>query len=236
MVIELLFAAALAVGANDAPPLAPTQLEYEVLRNGSAMGTSTLTLAQSPEGDWTLETQTVGTSGLAAMAGASIFERSQFAWRDGRPELRHYRYAQALAWKDKRRELELLPGDGGIAYDDGKHAGRLAFEPGVMDRHVVVLAIARDVAAKAPVLEYLVADKDKVETNRYRVAGSEVVTCRAGRFDTTRVERVREHAGRTTTSWLAAETQWLPVRIVQREPDGEVIEMVLKKLPRSPGP
>lgn len=231
MLAELLFAAALAAGPADAPPMAPIRLEYEVLRNGAAMGTSMLVLAQDDEGAWTLETRTEGTSGLAAIAGATVDERSAFAWRDGRPELRRYRYAQELAWKDKRRELDLLPGDAGIAFDDGKHVGRLPFEPGVMDRHVVVLALARDVAARAPTLAYRVADKDRVETHTYRVAGSERVDCRAGSFATTRVERVREKPGRTTTSWLAAETQWLPVRMLQTEPDGETIEMRLKRLP-----
>jgi hypothetical protein len=227
MLAELLFLAALAASPADAPPMAPTRLEYEVLRNGDAIGTSTLVLAQADDGGWSLETRTEGTSGLAAIAGATVDERSAFAWRDGRPELRSYRYAQALAWKDKRRELDLLPADGGIAYDDGKRVGRLPFEPGVMDRHVVVLALARDVAAHAATLEYRVADKDRLETHRYRIAGAERVRCRAGSFATTRVERVREKPGRTTTSWLAAETQWLPVRIVQREADGETIEMRL---------
>jgi hypothetical protein len=238
MLAELLFAAALAtadVAPPDVAPLSPMRLEYEVLRNGKPMGTSTLTLAQDDAGTWTLETQTEGTSGLAGLAGASIAESSSFAWRDGLPELRHYRYAQAVAWRDKRRELDLLPGHESIAYDDGKHTGRLTFEAGVMDRHVVVLALARDVAAHAETLAYRVADKDKVETHRYRVAGNERVTCGAGSFETTRVERVREKPGRTTTSWLASEIQWLPVRIVQSEPDGETIEMRLQALPDHPG-
>src|SRR5689334_11553618 len=120
MLAELLFAAALAAGAaTDAPPLAPMQLEYEVLRNGDATGRSTLTLAQDEDGAWSLESRTEGTSGLAAIAGASIDERSSFAWRGGHPELRHYRYAQEVAWKDKRRELDVLPGEAAIAYDDG---------------------------------------------------------------------------------------------------------------------
>lgn len=234
---ELLLAAALGA-ASDAPstaaaPLAPVTLEYEVFRNGDPMGRSTMQLSQDDRGEWQLETSTQGTSGLAGLAGASIVERSDFAWRDGRPELRRYRYRQSVAWRNKRRELDVVPPARSIAYDDGKHVGRLPFEDGVMDRHVVVLAIARDVAARSTELEYRVADKDRVETHRYRAAGSERVTCRAGSFDTTRVERVREHPGRTTTSWLAAETQWLPVKIVQREPDGETIEMRLESLPGS---
>jgi len=48
-----------------------------------------------------------------------------------------------------------------------------------------------------------------------------------GALEALRVERVRENPGRTTTSWLAPALGWLPVRIVQREADGETIEMRL---------
>ena len=233
MFAELLFAVALTAAPADVAPVQPVTLEYEVFRNDKPMGKSTIRLAKGAGGTWTLETNTEGTSGLAGLAGAGIAERSEFAWRDGHPELRHYRYAQSVAWRDRKRVLDASPQARSIAYDDGKHVGRLPFEDGVMDRHAIVLALAHDVGTHAPTLEYRVADKDHVETHRYRVAGEERVECRAGSFDATRVERVREKPGRTTTSWLAKETQWLPVRIVQREPDGETIEMRLTTLPES---
>lgn len=233
MLAELLFAVALSSAPSDVAPVQPVTLEYEVFRNDKPMGRSTIRLAQGAGGTWTLETNTEGTSGLAGLAGAGIAEHSEFAWRDGRPELRHYRYAQSVAWRNKNRVLDVLPQTRSITYDDGKHVGRLPFEDGVMDRHAIVLALAHDVGTHAQTLEYRVADKDHVETHRYRVAGEERIECRAGSFTTTRVERVREKPGRTTTSWLAAEIAWLPVRIVQREPDGETIEMKLRFLPRS---
>ena len=41
-------------------------------------------------------------------------------------------------------------------------------------------------------------------------------------------ERIREKAGRTTTTWIAPALGYTPVRIVQKEPDGETLEMLLR--------
>jgi hypothetical protein len=51
----------------------------------------------------------------------------------------------------------------------------------------------------------------------------------AGEFDAIRVERIRDIPGRVTTTWFAAELGYMPVRIEQREPDGDVIEMRLSR-------
>ncbi len=88
MFAELLFAVALTAAPADVAPVQPVTLEYEVFRNDKPMGKSTIRLAKGAGGTWTLETNTEGTSGLAGLAGAGIAERSEFAWRDGHPELR----------------------------------------------------------------------------------------------------------------------------------------------------
>ena len=109
MFAELLFAVALTAAPADVAPVQPVTLEYEVFRNDKPMGRSTIQLSEGAGGTWTLETNTEGTSGLAGLAGAGIAERSEFAWRDGHPELRHYRYAQTVAWRNKNRVLDVLP-------------------------------------------------------------------------------------------------------------------------------
>jgi hypothetical protein len=45
------------------------------------------------------------------------------------------------------------------------------------------------------------------------------------------VERIRESGnGRSTTLWLGPERNFVPLRILQREPDGETIEMRIVSL------
>lgn len=229
-----LLAAPFAAAADDAPgasrsraALEPFDLRFEALRNGQRLGEARLSLRPVEGATWEFTTRTRGTEGLAALAGIEILEQSEFTWRDGRPELLQYRYRQQMSFRTRERSLARADGDA-IDSRDGKHRHRLAFEPGVMDRHVVVLALAAEVAGGATgELRFRVADRDDVEWHRYRIGTRETVTLPAGRFDAIRVERQRDNPGRTTTTWLAPALGHLPVRIVQREADGETLEMRL---------
>jgi hypothetical protein len=210
-------------------PLPAFHGEYELLQDGDAKGRTTIDLKRD-EGDvWELVTHSEGTSGLAGLAGADIEERSRFVWRDGRPELRSYRYAQKIAWKHKERSLDLLPDGARVDSRDGDKHRTIVFEAGAMDRHTVVLALARELRAGRHELSFRVADKGEMQTHRYRHAGHERVRVPAGEFDAIRVERIRDNPGRVTTTWFAAELGYMPVRIEQREPDGDVIEMRLSR-------
>jgi hypothetical protein len=217
--------------AADAAPLPAFELRYEVLRNGSPLGEATLTLKPLADGDWEFTSHTLGTHGLAALAGAEILERSRFRWRDALPELRQYEFSQDVAFKHKRRSLR-RDGDAGIDSHDGKQQHRLAFEPGVMDRNCVVLALGADLARGAQGdLRYQIADRDAVEWQRYRVGAIESVQTPAGSFAAIRVERIREKPGRTTTSWIAPGLGHVPLRTLQVEADGETLEMRLMRAP-----
>jgi hypothetical protein len=101
-----------------------------------------------------------------------------------------------------------------------------------MDRHVTVLALAADLAAQRNDLAYTVADRRAVATHRYTHAGVETVEVPAGRFRCERVERLRDNKARTTSSWHAPEHGYLPVRMLQREPEGDTVETRLVKLER----
>jgi hypothetical protein len=246
-------AAAADDGAATRDPVAPFTARYEVLRDGSPLGVATFTLRELDAQRRELTTHTRGTAGLAALTAAEIVERSEFRWRAARPELVRYRYEQQVAWKRKRRALDVDATATTIASHDGKRDHVLAFEPGVMDRHAVVVALIAALAHPAPAaagtdadadfdtdaptdagagagpdqLAFRVADKDAIETQRYRREGPETVEVPAGRYAAERIARIRENPGRVTTTWFAAQLGYLPVRIVQKEPDGETVEMRL---------
>ena len=109
--MKLLFAA-LALAAShvafaDEAPLAPFRAEYDALRNGDALGKTTLALSDNRDGTWTLRSETRGTSGLAKLAGVHIVETSRFRWHDGRPEAIDYSYKQDSAIKNRTRRASL---------------------------------------------------------------------------------------------------------------------------------
>jgi hypothetical protein len=224
-VLFLLFATATAF-AQDAP-IAPFKSQYSLIRNGDLIGEASIELIMGKDG-WQFTTQSLGTEGLAGFAGVRIDENSTFRWQDGRPETMHYTYFQKAAWKKKNRHIDVDHAAKQIKAGDDDGSMDLAYAPGTVDRNLVVLALAADLKAKHDTLEYRVADKREVGTHRYKVIGKETIATAHGRFDCIKIERIREKAGRTTTTWIAPALGYTPVRIVQREPDGETMEMLLR--------
>lgn len=220
-----LLLASAAAFAQD-PPIAPFKSEYSLIRNGKTIGHARIELIQGKDG-WQFTTSSEGTEGLAGFAGVRIDENSTFRWQDGRPETMHYRYFQKAAWKKKNRNVDVDHDAKRIIAGDDDGSATLDYAPGTVDRNLVVLALAADLKAKRDTLEYRVADKREIGTHRYTIAGKETVATARGRFDCLKIERIRDKPGRTTTTWIAPALGYTPVRIVQQEPDGEVLEMLL---------
>lgn len=233
--VLLTFVAAIASVQVFASPLQPYTAEYEVLRNGEPLGRGTVSLKRIEGGTWELLSITRGTEGLAGLAGAEIVERSTLQGFDDRIETLAYHFRQDIAWKSRERSVSFDPAGKRILSRDRDREYPFAFARGVLDRQCVVLALAQDVAAgKRGVLSYTVVDRDQFGPQRYRVRRAEErVETPAGILRALRVERVRsESRGRTTTSWLGIEQGFLPVKVLQSEPDGDSFEMRLISLRR----
>jgi len=98
---------------------------------------------------------------------------------------------------------------------------------GVLDRHAVTVAVMQDLAlGKSGDLLYPVADRDELQTHLYRVLDNEKIQTALGSLNSTKVQRIRKTPnGRVTTLWLGADKHFVPLRIEQKENDGDVIEM-----------
>ena len=211
---------------------APYSATYEVRRNGDPLGTATVQFRQLPNGRYELHSHTVGSQGLAAIAGVDLDERSILRVSAGAPETVAYSYRQKLAWKSKSRDIEVDADARRIRYTDKDRDYSPPYRPGVIDRNAITVALMADVAAGKPGdLRYLIPGKDELETWTYRAGAPERVQSALGSEDAIRVERIRETAnGRTTTLWLGTSRRFVPLRILQKEPDGETIEMRITSL------
>ncbi len=213
--------------------LLPYQARYQVLRNGSTLGQSVVTLARDGTG-WRLRSETHGTEGLAALARVEIVEDSHFRLRNGRPETLDYSFHQKAAWKNRDRTVTVDSATAKIHSTDKDNRHEFAYRPNAIDRQLVTLALALDLARdKGPDLAYRVVDRDEFEEHRYRVVGKRgSLPSPIGKLRTLRVTRVRENPGRVTDSWLAVDRGFVPVKVLQREPDGESFELRLLALER----
>ena len=211
---------------------APYNARYEVLRNGDRAGESTVSLRALGGGRAEFHSSTTGSEGLAAIAGAALEERSVLRWQDGAPETVSWEYHQKIAWKSRERSLAVDAAGRRLDLRDKDKRYSPPYRPGVLDRHAVTVAIIQDVAAgRSGEQRYSVPDKDEMGVWVFRTGASEKLDTAMGAQRALRVERVRESGGgRSTTMWLAQDHGYVPLRILQREPDGETIDMRITSL------
>jgi hypothetical protein len=220
-------------GLAHAASLQPYAATYAVSRNGDTIGNATVTLKPTP-GGWDYESVTHGTNGIAALAAADIDEHSQVAVNAGVLETRNYHYRLSTFLKSSERNIAVDPATNSIVISDKKHQQSFPMQPGILDQQSVTLAIAQDLAnGKHGTLTYNVAGRDHVSVERYEVGKEQAITVPAGSQRTITVTRLRDKTGgRVTASWFGLDNGFVPVRIVQTEPSGEVIEMKLLSLRR----
>ncbi len=110
--------------------------------------------------------------------------------------------------KKKRRETALLP----------EHLGPISYQ----------LQLRRDLAKLETALSYEVISHGKIKRYHFERLGEELISTRLGEIKALKVRRIREEKDRETIFWMAEEFAYLPVKIWQREDDGETYEMLLK--------
>ena len=204
---------------------------YVVFRNGKDLGTATIKLADIGSGRWELTTKTIGT-GIAAIAGVEINERSLIRWNEGKPETIDYSFSQKAGWKDKQRRIVVNAKSQTIVSEDKEKTYSLKYQSGILDRHAITVAIMQDLSqGKRGDLTYPVADREELNTQLYRIIGNEKMDTALGSFNTVKVQRIRENSnGKATTLWLASDKQFIPLRIEQKEGNGDTIEMRIASL------
>ena len=90
---------------------------------------------------------------------------------------------------------------------------------GTVDKLSVQIAMMQELGEGKTDFRFPVADGGKLKTYRFKVIGRETIDGQAGRFDTIKVQRLREDNRADTILWCAPSLSYLPVRILRREED-----------------
>lgn len=195
-----------------APPVPAFTAHYRLLRDGSQIGTATLTLVRTGDAAWTFTTRSKGTAGLASLLGASIDETSTFRWVNRLPQGISYDYSMKSALKDKHRSVRFDWNTRTIEVNDhGVH--RFPAQPGVLERHTVPLALAAGLAYGQSSFALPVAVRDRIETQHYVAQGNQSVSVPAGTFDAVRISRTDKGDG--FEAWFAPTKLPAPIKIDQ---------------------
>jgi hypothetical protein len=221
---SILAAALLALwgAAIAAAPLPAFTAHYRLLRDGSQIGTATVTLAKAGGDTWTYTTQSRGTSGLASLLGARIDESSTFSWAGGLPQGISYDYSMKTAIKQNHRDVRFDWAHRVITVDD-KGSFRYPAQPGALERHTVPLALAAGLASGKQSFTLPVAVRNRIEMQHYIARGKQSVSVPAGSFEATPV--VRTDGGDAFTALFAPGKLPVPVKIEQRGKDDLTLEL-----------
>lgn len=204
--------------------------EYELYRNGKLMGSSQIALSKA-RGTYQFSTTSASEGGWASLlGGAKIKETTTFNLNGDILQPISYSYRQSVSVKSRKRDITFDWNKKWAREDDGNGVVSYLLEPGSLDRNLVVLALAEDLRAKHTSLNHFVAYKGESVIWNFKDVGSEKVKTALGTIEANRIERVRENNDRSTISWHAPKYDYLPIKIQQVEPNGDSIEMRLKRM------
>lgn len=222
----------LSTPALSAEPVSDFTYRYQIIRNGSPLGSTQMQFKALPNRVWQYSSQAIGTEGLASLTGASVQERSLLIAPRGHLELHSNRVETQLAWKTEVKSTEYDAATKTYIYRDRKATRQVPYQPGLLDQHSLNLAMMADLRAnKGRSFVYPTIHKGKLETMRFKVTGDVVLHTALGELNCVRVERVRDSAnGKTTRIWFAKERGFTPVLIQQLDTDGDDIEMRIQAL------
>jgi hypothetical protein len=209
----LLMGTASAVWSASAP--APFTAKYQVLRGEESIGEATITLTAAGDGQYAYRNQTRGTSGLAALLGASSDETTHFRWHNEAPETVTYDYAMDAAIKQKRRHLQVDWSQQQVTVDEGKGPIHYASAPGMVDRNTLPLALGLALRGGKKTVVLPVGVKQRVEQQQYAVQASESITVPAGKFKAERISRT--DTDKPFDAWYAPSKFPLPVKLAQAD-------------------
>ncbi len=225
----MLTAIASTATAAEAPPFSEHEATYTVTRNGDQLGLLRSSLTQREDGLWHYRIESQATAFLIRVLGLSTTEAAWFAWTDGSVLPLTYHHVAERPGRDRFWQHRYDWND--LHTDTTTHDGetRVPLAAGAVDPLTLRLAVAGELAAGGggEDLEFLVVERDELETQQYRFLRRESLRADGRCFITQVYERFRkEGSSRNYTAWHAPALGGLPVRIVNVD-DGDTIVIEL---------
>ena len=211
-------------------PLFEYAARYEVERNGRLLGELAVRLERRDDGLWHYEARSENPAWFVRLLGLETVETSWFDWRDGRVLPLTYHHVSGEPGSDRYWQHRYDWETGRSETTTHRGALDIPIVEGVLDP--MTLRVAAQAALAGGLredLQFLVLERDEVETQAYRFEGSEQLVVDGRCHDTLRFERFRrEGSSRNYTAWHSRRLGWVPVRI-RHDDDGDAITMTLSQ-------
>lgn len=226
--LGLVAVATLAV-ALPAHALEPFTAQYEAWYEGSRQGDGVMKLAPAGPNRWTYSLDVRGTSGMAAIAGLNLAQRTTFEVVDGTWRPLAGSDSSKMLFKSSTRNATYDWARGEARWTGDVKAGRagpVALRAGDMDAMLLNLALVRDVKANNR-LDYRLVDNGRAKDHHYTVVGKESINIGGKAHEATKVSRT--DGDRQTIAWIVDGIP-VPARILQRDEGKDELDLRLKSI------
>ena len=149
---------------------------------------------------------------------------------EGRIRIDGYRSKRSFFGSKREAKLVIDHQLNKATYTRKKKRREIALQPDVLGPISYQLQLRRDLAQPDSTLKYTVISHGKLKNYQFERLGNEMITTGLGDISALKIRRVRDNKERETLFWMAEEFAYLPVKVWQREEDGESYEMTLKSL------
>lgn len=227
LILLILAGLSLGVAPTGQPGLRGFSAEYQLRRGSILFGQVHVRLTLSGENSYLYQAQTL-TSGLAAVLRKDeISESSKGHIVDGRITPERYVYHHQRPDNPRRVQLDFDWPAGRVVNRSEGDRWSMPLPAGTQDKFSQQLALMLAVQQDRRPIQFPVADGGRLKTYRFTARGRESLDTPAGPFDTLLFERSKNGRPSRSSIWLAAELNYLPVKI-ERRGDGAMVTMELK--------
>jgi hypothetical protein len=197
-------------------PLIPFTADYQLTRNGIAVGQTRVTLQLLPDGGYLYRARTEPNAVVSLIREDLILEESRGRMVNGRPRPDRYFYQREGSSIQRSLKLDFDWPRKRVQIRDERSNWRMGISAETLDKLVQQLVFTRELGDKIRTARYRVADGGRLKNYAYRVLGREPVITPLGRFETLKVDRTKDRGPPDYTLWLAPELDHRPVRILRR--------------------
>lgn len=219
MIFTSLLLASLAQAAPSLS-LTPFAATYDLYSKGLKVAYIERTFKALPDGTYVYESYSETAGVLALFRDDVITERSHWRLTDNGYQPIEYHYLHSGSDEHREVDINFDWNNKQVHMRVNEDHWQMDLEPGTLDKMLYQLAVMRDLKRGIRELTYRIADGGQMKSYDFESFGHESVETPYGKFKALKVERFRDDRERETRLWCVEELDYLPVKVVNIEPDG----------------
>ena len=203
------------------PHIAEYRASYEVRHEGRRAANAEFSVVATGNGEYLYGSVTEARGLLRIIAPNPATERSRIRLAGNGLLSLQFDYVDGSRKGEDNFSIAFDAAAGQVRITRADDAETLGYEPDLLDRGSLQVAVMRDLAACRLPGSYRWVDEDGIRTYRYERLEDAAADTDAGTFATMRFSQQREGSSRRSILWLAPQHSFVPV-IVEQIDDGEV--------------